>query len=65
MAYAGGSGSGSFTRPTNFTKAEVRVLSENGILVPSAWHLPHGWHVSAAGYTVVALYLLKKAELLC
>jgi hypothetical protein len=34
MAYAGGSGSGGFTRPANFTEAEVRVLSENGILVP-------------------------------
>jgi hypothetical protein len=52
MAHAGGSGSSGFVRPTNFTKADARVLWENVILVPPAWHLPHGWHVSAAGYAV-------------
>jgi hypothetical protein len=52
MAHAGGSGSDDFTRLTNFTEAEARVLWENGILVPPAWHLPHEWHVSAAGYVV-------------
>jgi hypothetical protein len=45
MAHAGGSGSDGFTRPPNFTEAEARMLWENGIL-------PHGWHVSAAGYAV-------------
>jgi hypothetical protein len=23
---------------------------KNAILVPPAWHLPHGWNVSAIGY---------------
>jgi hypothetical protein len=52
MAHAGGSGSGGFVRLTNFTETEAMVLWENAILVPSAWHLPHGWHVSAAGYVI-------------
>jgi hypothetical protein len=39
----------------NFNADEAMVLWENGILVPSAWHLPHGWHVSAAGYAVPPL----------
>jgi hypothetical protein len=52
MAHAGRSGSGGFFRPANFTEAEARVLWENAILVPPAWHLPHRWHVSAAGYVV-------------
>jgi hypothetical protein len=57
MAHKGGSGSGGFVRPTNFTKAEAeaRVLSKHAILVPVAWHLPHGWNVSAAGYAVPPL----------
>jgi hypothetical protein len=28
----------------------LETYQENAILIPSAWHLPHGWHVSAAGY---------------
>jgi hypothetical protein len=52
MPRKGVSGSGSFVRPTNFTKAKARVLWENVILVPPVWHLPHGWNVSAAGYAV-------------
>jgi hypothetical protein len=52
MAHNVGSGSGGFVRPTNFTEAEAWVLWENTILVPPAWHLPHGWHVSVAGYAV-------------
>jgi hypothetical protein len=44
--------SGGFGRPTNFTEAEARVLWENAILVPLAWHLPHGWNVSMAGYDI-------------
>jgi hypothetical protein len=49
MAHGGGSESGGFARPANFTEAEARVLWENVILVPPAWHLPHGWNISAAG----------------
>jgi hypothetical protein len=52
--HAGGSGGGGFSRQTNFNANEARVLWENG-LVPPPWHLPHGWHVSAAGYTVPPL----------
>jgi hypothetical protein len=44
--------SGGFGRPTNFTEVEARVLWENAILIPPAWHLPHGWNVSMAGYAV-------------
>jgi hypothetical protein len=39
----------------NFNADEAIVMWENGILVPSAWHLPHGWHISAAGYGVPPL----------
>jgi hypothetical protein len=39
-------------RSANFTEAKVRVLCENGILIPPAWHLPHWWHVLAAGYAI-------------
>jgi hypothetical protein len=39
----------------NFNAGEARVLWENGILVPPSWHLPHGWHVSVAGYAVPPL----------
>jgi hypothetical protein len=52
MGHIGGSGSGGFSRPTNFTEAEMRVMWENAILIPPAWHLPHGRHVSAAGYAI-------------
>jgi hypothetical protein len=52
MAPKGGSESGGFVRPTNFTEAEKRVLWDKAILVPPAWHLSHGWNVSAAGYAV-------------
>jgi hypothetical protein len=52
MAHASGSGKGGFSRPTNFTEAEARVLWENAILVPPSLHLPHRWHVSAAAYVV-------------
>jgi hypothetical protein len=61
MAHASGSGSGGFSRPANFTETEARVLWENAILVPPAWHLPHGWHVSAARYAVPPI--LEGAEL--
>jgi hypothetical protein len=52
MPCKGISCSGGFVRPTNFTKAEARVLWENTILVPLAWHLPYGWNVSAMGYAI-------------
>jgi hypothetical protein len=52
MPRKGVGGSGGFVRPTNFTEAEARVLWENVILVSPAWHLPHGWNVSAVGYVV-------------
>jgi hypothetical protein len=52
MPRKGVSGSGGFVRPTNFTEAEARVLWENAILIPPAWHLPHGWNMSATGYAV-------------
>jgi hypothetical protein len=52
MPRKGLSGSGGFVRTMNFTEAEARVLWENTILVPPAWHLPHGWNVLAMGYAV-------------
>jgi hypothetical protein len=52
MPHKGVSRSAGFVRPTNFTEAEARVLWENAILVPPAWHLPHGWNVSMTGYAV-------------
>jgi hypothetical protein len=52
MPRKGVSGSGGFVRPTNFIEAEARVLWENAILIPLAWHLPHGWNVSATGYAI-------------
>jgi hypothetical protein len=61
VAHNCGSGSGGFVRLTSFTEAEARVLWENTILVPPAWHLPHGWHVSVAGYAVPPI--LEGAEL--
>jgi hypothetical protein len=42
MVMAHTSGSGSFVCPTNFTEGEARILWENTILVPPAWHMPHG-----------------------
>jgi hypothetical protein len=62
MAHASGSESGGFTRLANFTEAEAWVLLENRILVPLAWHLPNGWHVSAAGYAVPPLLEGTKLE---
>jgi hypothetical protein len=50
MPCKGISCSGGFVRPTNFTEAEARVLW--AILVPLAWHLPHGRNVPAMGYAV-------------
>jgi hypothetical protein len=55
MAHAGGSGGGGFSRPTNFTEAEMRVLWENDIVILPSWHLPHGWHISMVGSAVPPL----------
>jgi hypothetical protein len=52
---AGGSRGGDYYCPMNFNAEEATVLWENGILVPLAWHLPHGWHVSADGYAIPPL----------
>jgi hypothetical protein len=52
VPHQGVSGSGGFVRPTNFTEAEARVIWENAILIPPAWHLPHGWNALMAGYAV-------------
>jgi hypothetical protein len=52
---ARGSGGDGFSRQMNFNTGEARVLWENGILVPPSWHLPHGWHVSVAGYAIPPL----------
>jgi hypothetical protein len=52
---AGGSRGSGYYRPMNFNADEATVLWENVILVSLAWHLPHGWHVLAAGYAVPPL----------
>jgi hypothetical protein len=33
---------GGYTRPTNINNKEAQILADNNILVPPAWHLPHG-----------------------
>jgi hypothetical protein len=50
----GGSGDG-YVRPTNLNTDEAQILTDNNILVPPAWHLPHRWHMSAVGYTVTPI----------
>jgi hypothetical protein len=54
---AGGSRGCGFTKPANLTSEDAKILTNNKILVPQAWHLPHGWSVSATGYAVVAIPL--------
>jgi hypothetical protein len=49
------SGSGSHARTTNLSTDEARILAENNILIPLAWHMPHGWHLSAGAYTVALI----------
>jgi hypothetical protein len=46
---------GGYTRPMNFNTEEAQILADNQILVPPAWHLPHGWNVSAGGYAVALI----------
>jgi hypothetical protein len=55
MPRKGVSRSGGFVRPTNFTEAEAWVLWEKAILIPPAWHLPHGWNVSTVGYAIPSI----------
>jgi hypothetical protein len=43
---------GGYTRPTKLNSKEMQILADNNILVPPAWHLPHGWHMYAGGYIV-------------
>jgi hypothetical protein len=31
-----------YARPTNLNTEEAQILTDNNILVPSAWHLLHG-----------------------
>jgi hypothetical protein len=31
-----------YVRPTNHNSEEAQILADNNILVPLAWHLPHG-----------------------
>jgi hypothetical protein len=52
---ASGSRGGSYTRPTNLNAKEAQILTDNQILVPLAWYLPHGWNVSASGYAVAPI----------
>jgi uncharacterized protein YbdZ (MbtH family) len=47
-------GGGGYARPTNLNTEEAQILADN-ILMPSAWHLPHGWHVSAGAYAVAPI----------
>jgi hypothetical protein len=46
---------GGYTWPSNLNTEEAQILANNNILVPLAWHLPHGWHVSTGGYTVAPI----------
>jgi hypothetical protein len=46
--------SDSHARKMNLNTDEARILAEN-ILIPPAWHLPHGWHVFAGGYAVAPI----------
>jgi hypothetical protein len=52
-----GSHGGGYSRPTNLNSEHVQILADNQILVLSAWHLPHGWNVSADGYAVAPMPL--------
>jgi hypothetical protein len=52
---ASGCRSGGYSRTTNLNSEEAQILADNQILVPLAWHLPHGWNVSASGYAVAPM----------
>jgi hypothetical protein len=52
---AGVSHDGDYPRPTNLNTDEAKILAENNILVPPAWHLPHDWNVSADGYAIAPI----------
>jgi hypothetical protein len=37
-----GGGGGGYMRTTKLNIDEAKILVDNNILVPPAWHLPHG-----------------------
>jgi hypothetical protein len=39
---SGSRSGGGYARPTNLNTEEAQILTDNNILVPSAWHLLHG-----------------------
>jgi hypothetical protein len=45
---AGGSGAGD--HPLSLNIEEASILSENNILVPPGWKLPHGWRIWRADW---------------
>jgi hypothetical protein len=45
---------GGYARLMNLNSEEAQILANN-ILVPPAWHLTHGWHVSVGGYAVAPI----------
>jgi hypothetical protein len=49
---ASGSHGGGYSRPTNLNSEKEQILVDKKILVSPAWHLPHGWNVSADGYAI-------------
>jgi hypothetical protein len=38
--------------PLSFNIEEASILSENNILMPPRWKLPHGWRITAGGMAV-------------
>jgi hypothetical protein len=52
---SGSSGDSSYKRPMNLNSEEAQILADNEILIPLAWHLPHGWHISTGGYVVASI----------
>jgi hypothetical protein len=52
---SGSRGGSGYMRPTNLNADEAQILTDNNILVPPEWHLPHCWHVSADGYAVAPI----------
>jgi hypothetical protein len=54
---SGSRSGGGYSRPTNLNNEEAQIPAGNQILVPSAWHLPHDWNVSAGGYAIAPIPL--------
>jgi hypothetical protein len=44
---SGSRGGSGYTRLTNLNSMEAQILADNNILIPPAWHLLHGWNMSA------------------